>query len=60
MTQNNPFINAMFMNYEYDCNGKVKKLTDQETEHVHGMLFCVKCECHNEPVLHLLRRTNNS
>lgn len=44
--------------YEYECNGQVMTLTDdQETIVEHKKYFCVICtDCCNVPVLHLLTR----
>lgn len=50
------------MNYVYDCNGDVKKLTDDQATIVeHKKYFCVVCsDCCNVPVLHMLRRDDSN
>ena len=54
----NQFLDALFMPYEYECNGEIKQLkNDDHTEHEHGNYFVVRCEkCCNVPVYHLLTR----
>ena len=53
----NPFLDALYQKYVYECDGKAVTLTDEKTEHVHGKFFTVICEkCCNVPVLHLLER----
>lgn len=53
----NPFLEALYFNFEYECNGETIPLTDEETSHQHGNYFVVKCDkCCNIPVFHLLKR----
>ena len=53
----NPFLDALYQKYVYECDGKAVTLTDEKTEHVHGKFFTVICEkCCNVPVLHFLER----
>ena len=53
----NPFLEAIYFKFTYECKGKVIELSDEETSHENGTYFCVKCyKCCNVPVLHLLRK----
>lgn len=53
---NNPFLEALYKTFTYECKGKTIVLTDEETSHENGAYFCVRCDkCCNVPVLHLLR-----
>ena len=40
----NQFLDALIMPYEYKCNGKTIKLTNEKTEHEHGKYFMVICD----------------
>lgn len=54
---NNPFLEALYQKYTYECNGKTITLTNEKTDHVHGKYFIVICDkCCNVPVSHLLER----
>jgi hypothetical protein len=56
----NPFLEAIYHKFTYECNGKTIVLTNEETSHENGKYFCVKCDkCCNVPVLHLLRKQDN-
>jgi len=53
----NPFLKALYQKYIYKCNGKIVTLTNEKTDHLHGMFFVVICDkCCNISVLHLLER----
>jgi len=55
---NNPFLEALYKTFTYECNGETVTLTNEETSHENGRYFCVICnKCCNVPVLHLLKET---
>jgi hypothetical protein len=55
--QRDKFVEALFIPYVYDCQGKEVELTDEKTSLEHGKYFVVHCDkCCNVTVLHGLRR----
>ena len=51
----NPFLEAIYFQFTYECKGKTIDLTDEETLNEHGKYFVVICnKCCNVPVFHLL------
>ena len=53
---NNPFLEALYKTFTYECRGETIVLTNEETRHENGKYFVVVCDkCCNVPVLHLLR-----
>ena len=51
----NPFLEALYKKFTYECKGQTIVLSDEETRHEHGKYFVVVCDkCCNVPVLHLL------
>ena len=55
----NPFLEAIYHKFTYECNGETITLTNEETKHASGKYFVVVCDkCCNIPVLHSLREDN--
>jgi hypothetical protein len=53
----NPFLEAIYFKFEYECNGEIIQLTDEKTSHERGKYFVVLCDkCCNIPVFHLLKK----
>lgn len=56
----NPFLEAIYFQFTYECKGKTIDLTDEKTLNEHGKYFVVICnKCCNVPVFHLLEEKNN-
>ena len=55
----NPFLEAIYFKFTYECDGETIDLTDEETSHQNGKYFVVLCDkCCNIPVFHLLTKVD--